>query len=288
VLPFAKVVEAQSFRRAGERLGISTAAVSKAVRRLEERLGVRLLTRTSRTVALTPEGARYFERCREAIATMQAARELMSQSRRGPSGELRVSLSFILASRVVPALSRFSARYPKVTLKLSLSDRVTKLREEQVDVALRVGVRDDSTLIQKRLLKTRWVTLASPAFLARHGVPREPADLARFNCLRFVPPSGKPRDFSFREPVTGRELTLAVAGNLLIDQGEHLLQAAASGLGVAQVLDFMVTERLRNAELAEVLEAFSGEGPPVCAVSAPERSRTPNVRAFIGFLTELF
>lgn len=288
VLPFSKVAETRSFTQAAERLGVSTAAVSKAVRRLEQRLGARLLTRTSRTVSLTPEGARYFERCREAIASMEAARESISDARRSPSGPLRVSMSFILGPRVVPALPRFTARYPNVELGISLTDRVSKLQEERIDLALRVGVREDSNLIQRRLLAARWVTVASPAFLARHGTPKAPGDLARANCLRFVLPSGKPRDFTFLEPSSGKGETLAVSGNLLIDHGQHLLEAAVAGMGVAQVLDFMVAEHLQSGVLLEVLAAFSAPGPSVCAVFAPERSKAASVRAFLGFLGELF
>jgi DNA-binding transcriptional LysR family regulator len=219
---------------------------------------------------------------------MQAAEEHMNDARRAPSGALHVSLSLILGPSVVPALSRFAARYPKVTLRLSLSDRVSKLQEEQVDVALRIGVRDDSTLVQKRLLSTRWVTLASPAFVARQGAPRAPSDLHDLNCLRFVLPKGRPRDFTFRASGSDQPLQLAVSGNLLIDHGQHLLEAALAGLGVAQVLDFMAHEHLENGALTELLPSFSAVGPPVCSVAAPPRHRSPNVRAFNAFLGELF
>jgi DNA-binding transcriptional LysR family regulator len=288
VLPFSKVAETRSFRRAAETLGVSSAAISKSVSRLEERLGVRLLTRTSRAVALTPEGARYLERCREAIASMQAARESMSESRKSPSGELRLSMSHILGPQVVPALTRFTARYPKVALNVSISDRVSRLQEERVDIALRVGVRDDSNLIQKVLLKTRWVTLASPAFLARYGTPRAPADLAGLNCLRFVLPNGKPQDFSFSHAAPAHDRRQSVTGNLLIDHGQHLLDAVLAGMGVAQVLDFMAQGPLQRGELSEVLSTFSAVGPAVCAVSAPERNKAPSVRAFQAFVGELF
>ncbi len=288
VLPFAKVAETSSFSQAAEELGVSTAAISKAVSRLEERLGVRLLTRTSRSVALTPEGVQFWARCREAISSMEAGRELMSQSRRQPSGPLSVSMSFILGSRVVPELARFTARHPKITLRVTLSDRISRLGQENIDVALRVGARQDSSLVERRLLAPRWVTVASPGLLAQSGLPKSPADLERFNCLRFILPSGRPRDFSFRDPGSGASETLAVNGNLQIDHGDRLLDAALSGMGVAQVLDFMVVEHVRAGRLVELLAEFSPPGPPVCAVSAPERSKTPNVRAFVAFLTELF
>lgn len=286
VLPFSAVARTHSFRQAAEQLGVSTPAVSKAVRRLEQRLGLRLLTRTSRSVALTPEGERYLERCREAIASMEAAREQMHSARRAPSGVLRVSMSLILGPRVVPALPRFAARNPKVSLRVSLSDRVSKLHEEHIDVALRVGVRSDSSLIQKRLLTTRWVTLASPAFVARHGLPRVPADLAGMNCLRFLLPSGRPREFTFQQG-SAAPFVQAVSGNLLIDHGQLLLEAALAGMGVAQVLDFMVQEQLRAGSLLELLPSFGAPGPAIFAVATPERHRSPNVRAFSAFLSEL-
>lgn len=288
VLPFVEVARSRSFGQAAATLGISTPAVSKAVSRLEQRLGVRLLLRTSRTVELTPEGERYLSRCQEAVASMEAAREQMNASKRAPSGDLAINLSPILAPQLVPALPRFAARYPRVTLRVSLSDRVSKLHEERVDVALRVGVRTDSSLIQKRLLVTRWVTVASPAFLARHEPPRVPADLLRLNCLRFVLPNGKPRDFTYQAPGVAEPEEVAVRGNLVIDQGVQLLEAALAGMGVAQVLDFMTHQLLRGGALTEVLAPFSAPGPAVYAVATPERHRSPNVRAFNAFLSELF
>jgi LysR family transcriptional regulator, regulator for bpeEF and oprC len=287
VRQFAAVAKSSSFRRAAEELGVSTPAVSKAIRRLEERMGVQLFTRTSRNVALTPEGQRFLDGCQEAIASLEAAREQLLEARRAPSGELHVSMSLILGPQVIPALPRFTARYPRLALRVSLSDRVSRLHEERIDVALRVGVRKDSSLIQKRLFATRWVTVASPSFAARHAVPTEPLDLVSLNCLRFLLPTGKPRAFTFRA-AGGETFEQSVRGNLVIDHGQHLLEAALGGMGVAQVLDFMVVEHLRGGDLIELLPDHSAPGPPVCAVSAPERRRSPNVRAFHAFLGDLF
>lgn len=288
VEPFFRVAEARSFRVAAEELGVSSAAVSKSVKRLEERLGVRLLARTSRSVALTPEGASYLERCREAVAIMQAARARLSQLRRQPSGELRVSASLILGPLLLPELPQLALRYPKLTLRLAFNDRVSKLVEENIDVGLRVGARESSSLVSRRLLTTRWVTVAAPAFVARSGIPRTPAELARFNCVRFLQPGGKPRDFSFREPDSGRTSVVAVNGNLSLDHGGHLLDAARAGHGIAQVLDFMARPALAAGEVVELLAGYAAPGPDIHAVTAPERSRSTNVRAFLELVREIF
>jgi LysR family transcriptional regulator for bpeEF and oprC len=286
VEPFFRVAEARSFSGAAERLGVSTAAVSKAVKRLEERVGVKLLARTSRSVSLTAEGELYLERCREAVGSMLAARAQLSQSRRQPSGELRVSASLLLGPLLVPELPKLAARYPRLTLHLSLTDRVSRLIEENLDLALRVGARQSSSLVSRTLLTTRWVTVASPGYLARHGTPRTLSELTRLNCVRFVQPNGRARDFEFLEGARVRNL--AVTGNLSLDHGWHLLDAARAGQGVAQVLDFMVRRAITSGALVELLPASSAPGPAVHAVMAPERSKSTNVRALLTLLKDVF
>lgn len=288
VLPFFHVAEERSYRRAAQRLGVSPAAVSKAVLRLEEGLGVKLLARTSRTVALTQEGAVFLERCRDAISSLQAGREQLSESRRHPRGELVVTLPFILGRLVIPELAKIAARYPGLSFRMSLTDRLVRLVEEGVDVAVRVGSKEDSSLIARKLRGSRWVTVAAPSWVARHGPPAHPDDLAGHDCLRFVAPNGRPRDWTFADPATGRTLPTRVTGRLLVDHGEHLLEAAAAGLGICQVLDLMVGESLRSGRLVEVLGSWAAPGPDIHALATPERSRSPNVRAFFAFLTDLF
>jgi DNA-binding transcriptional LysR family regulator len=287
VLPFFHAAEALSFRRAAERMGISTAAVSKAVLKLEERLGVKLLARSSRTVTLTPEGALFRERCRDAIAAMQSARDAVTRAQSSPRGEVHVSASLILGGLVVSELPKLAARHPRLGVRLSLSDRLSRLLEEGIDVALRVGAREDSALVSRPLLKPRWVTVAAPDLLARLGAPERPEDLARLPCLRFVRPNGRPRAWEFADK-RGGVRSLEVSGGLQVDHGEYLVHAAVAGLGVAQVLDFMVLPHLRDGRLAETLASYAAEGPPIHAVTAPDRARSPNVRAFLEFAAELF
>jgi DNA-binding transcriptional LysR family regulator len=280
---FFHVAEEHSFRRAAQRLGLTPAAVSKAVLKLEDRLGVKLLQRTSRSVSLTPEGAQFLARCREAFSALQAGHEQLSQSRGLPRGELSISIPFILGRVVVPELPKLAARYPDLRFKVTMTDRLVRLQEEQIDVGVRVGAKEDSSLISRALGGSRWVTVAAPSYLARHGTPSRPEDLARHTCLQFVAPNGRPREWTF----TGPE-ELKVDGRLRIDQGELMLEAAAAGFGLCQVLDFMVGERLQDGRLVEVLARFSAAGPALHAVAAPERARTPNVKACFAFLANVF
>ncbi len=287
VLPFLHVADQLSFRRAAEQLGVSTAAVSKAVTRLEERLGVKLLSRSSRVVALTPEGKILHERARDAVANLRAGYDQLARVRAQPRGDVHVSLSFVLGPAIVASLPALVARYPELVVHVEASDRLTGLVAGDVDVALRIGARESSSLVSRVLHRPRWITVASPAFLARHGTPTRPDELARVSCVRFVDPRGRavPWWFATRgEPPR----PLAVTGNLLVTDGNLLLDAALAGCGIAQLLDFMIGDRVRDGRLVEVLGAYAADGPPIHAVTAPERSRGANVRAFVEHAATTF
>lgn len=286
VLPFVRVAEERSFGRAAVTLGVTTAAVSKAVRKLEDDLGVKLLDRTSRVVTLTREGNVFLDRCRRAVLDVQGAREAMLGTRREPQGEVAVTLPFILASFVVPQLARLGVQYPRLSFRLHMTDRIARLADENYDMAIRMGDLESSSLVTRLLRRTRWVTVASPNYLARRPAPARPADLATHNCLRFVAPNGKPRDWWFVDDA--RAAAVGVAGNLLIDHGDSLLVAARAGMGVCQVLDFMVQPAVRSGELVEVLENYAADGPSIHALATPGRARSANVRALMQFLVEVF
>lgn len=286
VVPFVHVAEELSFRRAADRLGVSTAAVSKAVSRLEERLGVKLLNRSSRAVGLTPEGKLFHRRARDAVASLQAGRAQLTRARSEPRGDVRVSTSFILGPVVVAALPALAARYPDLVVHLDLSDQVRGLLADDVDVALRVGARTPSALVSRVVYRPRWVCVAAPAFVARHGRPARPADLADVNCLRFVDPRGRPVPWWFAGD-DGEPAPHEVTGNLLVNQGDLLLAAVHTGTGVAQLLDFMVTDALHEGRLVEVLPAYSAPGPPIHAVTAPGE-RSANVRAIVELAVAAF
>ncbi len=195
-------------------------------------------------------------------------------------------MPFILAPFVVPNLPLMAAQFPRLSFRLNMSDRLVRLGDESYDVAIRMGELGDSSFVSRVLRKTRWVTVAAPSYLARHGVPREPADLETRNCLRFVGPNGRARDFVFREG--SRTSERHVTGNLLIDHGVHLLAAAEAGLGLCQVLDFMAEGPEQEGRVVEVLGPYSSAGPTIRALTTQARARSANARTVIKFLVEWF
>lgn len=287
LLPFVHTARARSFRVAAEQLGVTPAAVSKAVKRLEASLGVTLLHRTTRTVSLSEDGARYLAHCEHALAHVQAARDELEAARSVPSGELTVTLSHVLGPFLVARLPRLRARYPALRLDLRLTDRRSRLVDDRIDVALRVGPLTDSALVARKLLSPRWTTVAAPDYLARHGTPDDPEALAGHACLRFRGPRGKTIAWTFAGE-DGRLRSVAVPGTLDLDQGPLLVDAATAALGIAQVFDFMAREPLRQGRLVAVLEDFAAPGPEVFALVLPARRRAPKVRAFLDFAAEVF
>ncbi len=290
VIPFVQVAEALNFRRAAARLGVTPAAVSKAVARLERSLGVTLLTRSSRHVALTPEGAVYLDRCRAALEQLRAARELVTEQAALASSPLKVSLSPVLSHRVVAHLSELAERVPQLTFVLSVTDRFARLAEEEVDLAVRIGKLEDSALMSRVLARPRWITVASPVYLAQRGAPRTPEELQGHDALRFVAPTGVAREFGFRgrSPRSKPVRPGGMRDRLLIDNGELLVDAAVSGLGIAQVFDFMVPEHLRTGRLQALLPDFALDAPPVRAVWLPKRQPQHRAKLFVEFLEGLF
>lgn len=283
-LPFLRVAEAQSFSAAARELGVTPAAVSKAIAALETELGVRLFERTSRRVSLTAEGATYYERCREALLQVEAARELVTRAQRAPRGEVVISTSPILARPLCLGIGQLLARYPELIARLRVTDRVVDLVEERVDVAVRLGpVKESQMLVARPLLETRWVTLASPSYLARHGEPAQPADLSRHALLPFITPRGVVAEWFFLEADGISRVRPAAAVD--VDHGDRLLDLAEAGVGICQVLDFMLDERLRDGRLVEVLEGRRAPGPPVHAVTL-RRRLSPRVRAVVRWLEE--
>jgi LysR family transcriptional regulator for bpeEF and oprC len=282
---FVHVAEQRSFREAARILGVTPTAVSKAVAQLESRLGARLLHRTSRTVMPTPEGASYLRHCREALDRLQAGEDEITQAAQVARGPVAVSTSFVLGRTIVSGLPRLLARHPRIELRFSFTDRDVALAEEEIDVAVRIGPLGDSALVGRRLRATRWVTVASPSYLARSAELRDLTDLPDHTCLRFARPAGGVADWRFW--VDGAFVTERSPAAILFDQGDLLVDAAAAGLGVVQAFDFMVEERIRRRELVEVLQRFAAPGPPIHALTLPGRSQVPKVRAVVDFLAEV-
>ncbi len=286
LVPFVQTAELKSFRGAAERLGVSVAAVSKAVAKLERDLGARLLVRTSRSVALTPEGEVLLQHGRAALATLADAHDLVVAAGKTVRGELRVTVPFILGSRLVHALPVLARRQPGLSVRLFVTDRWLPMADGEIDVAVRIGELPDSSLVVRKLRTTRWCTLAAPDYLAREGTPETIEALAAHECLRFVAPNGRPRDWTFATKAGAAGSMVPTSGRFVVDQGELLLEGALAGLGVCQVLDFMAEPHLRTGRLVEVLRANAADGPAIHAVTTSARKGAAAVRAFLGFLGE--
>ncbi len=288
IVEFVAAVERGSFTAAATRLGLTTSGVSKAVARLEERLGVRLLNRTTRRLGPTAEGAAFYPRAKRLLLDLAEMEGEVAQGREHPAGMLRIDLPPVLGRyRILPALPGFLARWPDLRLQVTLRDRVTGLAEEGVDAAVRIGDVQAPTLIARRLGMTRFITCASPAYLRRHPSPARPEELLQHNCLRYVPSAtSRPRDWRFAD---GSEpVTVAVSGPLTLNSTEGLVDAALAELGIIQVLDFVVADHVRDGRLQPVLEAFGTPARPISFVYLEGRHRSANLRAFGNFLMGIF
>jgi LysR family transcriptional regulator for bpeEF and oprC len=200
---FVKVAERLSFVRAAGDLGITQSGVSNAISRLEDQIGTPLLARTTRRVSLTEHGAAYFERCRQALAELEEAELVLKNAQLKPSGNLRIGMPVSFGRlKVVPLLGAFQARYPDIALRLTFNDRYVDLVEESIDVSIRFGVLQDSSLIARRLGGAQLSVVGAPRYLAKYGTPKRPEDLAAHNCL----------EFAFRETRLAREWRFARSG----------------------------------------------------------------------------
>jgi LysR family transcriptional regulator, regulator for bpeEF and oprC len=286
VLPFVTAAEAKSFRSAARKLGLTPSAISKAITRLETRLGARLLQRGPRSVSLTDEGATFLRGCQEALVSVQAAEAQVVQAERAPRGRLRLSLPLLLGKLLIlPALKRLCDRYPALSVHASLTDRVLSLADENVDAAVRIGTLADSRLSARKLSEVRWLTVAAPSYLARRGTPRTPDELGAHNCLKFVLPNGTAQEWLF-EARGSEAKVVATHGSLTCDHGEGLIEATCAGIGIFQAHDYSVAPLLAAGRLIEVLADYSTPGPPIWLVVAPGARRSAKIRAFAEFMLD--
>ena len=284
---FVRVVERGSFTLAAEDLGLSRAVVSKYLSRLEERLGARLLNRTTRRLALTEAGATLFEASRGAHERIDEAESALARFQQSPRGRLRVSapMSFGIL-HLGPALADFSRRFPDVTLDVSLDDRFVNLVAEGIDVAVRIGTLTDSSLVARRLGITRAVACASPGYLAEHGEPQSPEELASHDGLIYsYLASGNVWRFTTRD---GREIPVAIAGPLRVNNGIVLAEAAIAGRGVLLSPSFYVAPMLRDGRLKRILADYRLPELGIYAVYPQREHVPPKVRVFIDYLAARF
>lgn len=289
IVTFVRVVASGSFVAAANQLGVTPSAVSKSVSRLEERLGIRLLNRTTRSLSLTDVGGTFYARCQSLVSQLQEAEAEIVETRQRPRGRLRVDMPLALAREyVLPALPRFLAQYPDVTLQLSFSDRLVDMVNEAIDICVRVGELTDSRLVARRLWNPDVVAVASPDYLARRGTPQDPDGLKDHDCIRFFNPNtGRVLEWAMVRDSVVRQLS--VSGRVLVDSPEALLEAAIAGAGVAPIMGFMSERPVAAGLLVRVLPEWRFTlQRPVSALFVKDRHPTPKVQAFLDFLITLF
>jgi DNA-binding transcriptional LysR family regulator len=281
LIAFVHSVESSSFSAAARLLGTTPSAVSKRVAKLEDRLGVRLLQRTTRSLSLTTEGAAYYERITRLLSELEEANELV-MSRGKPRGKLKITAPLDLGRWLLAqSIPDFLAQYPEIQVDLRLSDRFVDLVEECIDVAIRLGTLEDSSLIRRHLGQTRFVLCASPTYLNAHGVPATPEALMNHNCLRYIS-GGHPAPWSFL--VNGEWQTVPVNGTFDSDNGDALRIAALAGLGITRLLSFQVDSEVQSKRLQLLFPDQLPPGPVVQAVFTHQRNLSARVRVFLDFL----
>ncbi|HWI28304.1 MAG TPA: LysR family transcriptional regulator [Stellaceae bacterium] len=284
---FVKVVDSRNFAAAARHFGLSPAMVSKHVRALEERLGARLLNRTTRRLSLTEVGRGYYERARQILADLEDADRAASDLHAAPRGTLKLNAPFSFGTRHVgPAIAAYLSAYPEVTVETGLSDRYVDLLAEGVDLALRIGRLADSSLIARRLAPIRFVACASPDYLARHDAPRRPHDLAAHGCLLYTY-AANAEEWHFVGP-GGEDEVVRVSGRLLANNGDILIAAALGGIGIALLPTFMAGEHVQAGRLARLLPGYAPPEAALYAVYPPGRHLSAKLRSFVDFLVARF
>jgi DNA-binding transcriptional LysR family regulator len=289
IVAFVRVVEARSFVAAAESLGMSPSAMSKAVTRLEERLGARLLNRTTRALSLTELGSSYYSRCREAMAKLEDAESDLAEARGMPRGRIRIDVPIALGRNfIVPAIPRFLEQYPEITVHLSMNDQTVDLIQEGFDAAVRLGKLSDSSLIARKVASLRGVTCASPDLIERVGLPNTPEDLDPKHCIGlFKIGTGTPREWIFRKQ--GVTHVVTPNGRLSLSDPETAAAAAVSGAGFVRLLDFNVEAQIATGLLQPVLADWNeGAAWPVSVVYPQNRQPTAKLKAFIEFVASVF
>lgn len=280
---FAAVCDASGFAPAARKLGLSPSVVTRQVAGLEAMLGVRLLQRTTRTLSLTEAGARYLDQVRRILAGVAEAEEAARGDAVAPRGRLVVTAPVIFGRmHVAPLLQKFMLQHPAIAAELLLGDRNAHLVEEGIDMAIRIGTLEDSSLVARTLGRTRRVMVGSPAYLTRRGKPRHPAELVTHELLMSSPLHAS-REWLFRE-TDGKPLHTEVQPRLETNSGDAAIAFARSGHGLTQALLYQVMPYIAAGELSVVLEAFEPPPAPIQAVHPSGRMAPAKLRAFLGCL----
>jgi DNA-binding transcriptional LysR family regulator len=293
LVAFVQTVEAGSFTLAAKRMGLSKSAVAKAVARMEARLGVTLVNRTTRRLSLTAEGESFHESCLKALGEIDAAQALLASRRRVPSGRLRIDLPLSFGRRIVaPILLELGERYPELLLEISFNDRRIDLIEEGVDLAIRMGeLGDGAGLIARRLFRQRSAICGAPAYLASHGRPQTMEALSQHACIRFGR-EGRIVAWQLAAPGNGTRgggtRSVMPAGRLIMGHGEAVLDAALAGHGLAYLPTWLMGEELKQGALEMVLSESAIEEFDVYALWPRTRDLAPKIRVVVDELLRRF
>jgi DNA-binding transcriptional LysR family regulator len=280
---FTRVVEHGGFTAASRRLGMSVSAVTKTIARLEDELGVQLFNRTTRQLNTTEYGQEFYRRCAVILADLEDAEMALQAGSIAARGRVRAVVPFSFGRvTLVPELPNFFQRYPEIDLEIDFSDKAVDLIGEGYDIAVRTGQITDSRLITRLLTRSPLVTVGSPRYLTRRGRPSTPEDLKDHNCIvgRFGP------EWRFRG-LNGREMSVAVRGNAVINSGDALREAAVAGVGVAQGTWWLMRKDLESGAVESVLTAYALEGAPISLLYPANRHLPTKVRVFLNFLVEI-
>ncbi|HVN35930.1 MAG TPA: LysR family transcriptional regulator [Casimicrobiaceae bacterium] len=287
ITAFSRVVEAGSFARAAERMGVSVSAVSRQVAELEAHLNVRLLNRTTRRLSLTESGQAFFDRSVQLLADLEEAEMAVTSASVVPRGTLRLTCSATFGSRhLAPAIAAFAARHPQMRFDVELSERFVDLVDEGFDLAVRIGGAGSQNVVARRVGATRVLCCAAPSYLERHGEPREPEELAKHKCLsyEYLPTRNV---WTFRDP-KGGERSVRIDGSVHSNNGRFLVGLAAEGIGISREPDFISAPDLRAGRLQPILREFESPPLPIYVVYPSRRHLSAKVRAFADFLSERF
>jgi len=280
-----QVAEARSFTAAAGQLGISQSGLSRAIGRLESELGVRLLQRTTRAVSLTPDGRQFVEHCTPLLCGLEDSERRLGDRPCTPSGVLKLTAPSMFGRKVlVPLTGQLMARYPQLQFELVLNDRLVDLVEEGFDAALRTGPISDVRMVARPLRPLRWVTVASPGYIARHGAPESVDALQDHTCLAVRNlRSGRLVDWQFRDGDGLRDVT--APARMVFDSGDPLVEGALAGVGIVQVMDFAVADALADGRLVRVLEPFEGRTRALSLVYPPSRQASPKLKVLADALS---
>jgi len=288
LLVFLNVVETRSFSETARALGVSTAAVSATVLRLEEKLAVRLLNRTTRRVDATPEGLEFYHRCKKIVADLEQAESSVARSGRLPSGRLRIGMPSALGRMwVIPRLPEFTSAFPSVSIEIVVGDFFTVADREGLDAAIQVGELPSSRMIVRKLASVDYLVCGAPRYLALRGRPARPTDLKDHICLSYRRPrNGHIRNWRFAGAAAAEAHTPDPA--LIFNSGEALIAAATAGLGLVQVAEYYARPALNAGALVELLPDFKAHAYDISVVFQQRKSISPRLRVFIDFLVEIF